>query len=155
MSVERGREELTLADVRALSTDWLAWTLAAVLMVAASVLVALLDEPLATQVPGPGGASRRRAPLALTLTVRRGAPIATGALVLAVTPAALSAVAAAKPAGASRHCVTCAVVIVARWGPVDRRAAAFATLGWGSPPLPVGSQRPVISPARRRRGGPP
>ena len=132
MSVERGREELTLADVRALSTDWLAWTLAALLMVATSVLAVLLDEPLATikylAVAVPVVVVLA---LALTMTVRRAAPIATGALVLAVTPAALSAVAAAEPAGAFAALVACAVVIVARWGPVDRRAAAFAAVGLG------------------------
>ena len=101
MTAVADRPELELAEVGALLRDRLAWAVAASIVVLTAVLTVLLDDPtdvgalvLFTVIPV------AVLIVALSLTLRRGTPLAAGALALAVTPAALAAVAAAEPAGA-------------------------------------------------------
>jgi hypothetical protein len=106
-----------LTELRALPRDPVAWALAACFVAGTAVVALLLDDlpgatfslPLVLIVPTLLAA-------VFALTVRRGDPLAAGALALAVTPAALAAVAAAEPAGAFAVLVAGAATILGWWG---------------------------------------
>ena len=112
----------------ALMRDGRAWAVAAALLVLTAVVAALIDEPTDsfalvpfTVVPVAVLA------VALALTLLHGTTLATGALMLAVTPAPLAAVAASEPAGALAVLAACGAVAVACWG--ERAPTATAAIG--------------------------
>jgi hypothetical protein len=122
----------TSADVTPLLRDRLAWAIAAVVVVLAGALAALIDDR-------PGIVVRvtfTAIPVAvlavsLALTLRRGAMLATGALGIAVTPAALAAVAAGAQWGAVTVLAGCGAVALAWWardGWTIAASAAFAAV---------------------------
>jgi hypothetical protein len=106
-----------LTELRALPRDPLAWSLAGSFVAGTAVVALLLDD-----LPG----ASFSLPFVLVIptmlagvfdmTVRRGDALAAGALALAVTPAALAAVAAGEPAGAFAVLVAGAATLLGWWG---------------------------------------
>jgi hypothetical protein len=149
------------ADVWPLLRDGLAWVVAATLAVLAGVLAVLIDDR-------PGLAARvvfTAVPLgvlavAFALTLRHGTMLATGALAIAVTPAALAAVAAGGQWGAVAVLVTSGAVALAllsgRGAPaIAAIAVAFVTVvgvGAWAAATPDELTRPSWGQATKRTG---
>ena len=100
-SIERCRRQRTSS---LLLRDRIAWAMAAgVVLLAGTVDEAARRPPRPRRLRGVHGLPVVVLAVALALTLRRGAILSAGALVLAVTPAALAAVAAASACGSGRR----------------------------------------------------
>jgi hypothetical protein len=125
VTADADRSPSLSAEVRPLSHDRVGWGIAAVLVVLVGALAALIDDRpgiatlvVVTAIPV--------AALAATFaaTLRRGSILAAGALGIAVTPAALAAVAVGAQWGAVTVLAACGAVALAFWG---RDAPVVAT----------------------------
>jgi hypothetical protein len=114
--------------VSALWRDGRGRAVAAALVVLTAVVAVLLDEPTDVMALVPFTAVPVAVlAVALALTLLQGTTLAAGALMLAVTPAPLAAVAASDPAGALAVLAACGALAVACWG--DRVPSATAAIG--------------------------